>query len=100
MWRTGKKTTGGPSFYFQGKLYFSQNLGPDMTRFTLLFAVTLLIGKTPLAQTKEQIDSIEAEFIKTLKNMARPSDSEIRAHQPPPRMPDTVHFAFVHAYKT
>jgi hypothetical protein len=70
-----------------------------MPRFILLFAVALLIGQTPFAQTPAQIDSLKAEFYKVLKNMPPPSDSEIRAHQPPPRVPDTVHFAHVHAYK-
>lgn len=70
-----------------------------MPRFILLVAVTLLFAKTPIAQTESQIDSIKAEFFKVLKNMPPPSDSEIKAHQPPPRVPDTVHFARVHAYK-
>jgi len=70
-----------------------------MTRFTLLFAAALLIGKPLFAQTKEQIDSINAEFLKALKNTPPPSDVEIRARQPPQKVPDTIHLAYVHAYR-
>ena len=70
-----------------------------MTRFILLLAFTLLVGKTPFAQTRAQIDSLTADIYKKLKNMPPPSDSGIPAYQPPPKVPDTVHYARVHFYK-
>ena len=70
-----------------------------MLRFILLAAVAVLFAKTPLAQTESQIDSIKAESLKVLKNMPPPSDSETRAYQSPPGVPDTVRFARVRAYK-
>jgi len=72
-----------------------------MTRSILLFAVILLAAERPFAQTPQQIDSMKAVFLKAIKNMPRPSDSELKAHQrqPPPRVMDSFHIAYVRAYK-
>jgi hypothetical protein len=70
-----------------------------MHRLILLLTLTLLIAKKPFAQTPAEIDSIRAEIIKHLKDLPKPSDSQIRAYEPPPSVPDTVHYAHVHFYK-
>src|SRR5690242_11724422 len=70
--------------------------------FFLLLCSCILIFETSTAQTKEQIDSLNKEFLKALKNSPpppRPPDSVVRMMNEP-IIPDTVlHFANVPAYK-
>lgn len=55
-----------------------------------------------MAQTKEQIDSLEKEFLKVIKNSPPPPDSILRKKRmmyDEPRTPDTLHFSNIPAYK-
>ena len=54
-----------------------------MHRAILLLTLTLLIAKMPSAQTLAEIDSLKAEVIKHLKDLPKPSDSQIRAYEQP-----------------
>lgn len=72
-----------------------------MFRFLFLIIVGLILRKSAFAQTQKEIDSIKAQIQRLMKNAPRPTDSEIRAHRPPPppTTPDTAHIAWVRAYK-
>lgn len=70
-----------------------------MTRhFILLFTGCMLISGISSAQTREQIDSIRAEYLKALKKLPPPADPNLMKYRSQLHVPDTLHFSRVRPY--
>ena len=66
----------------------------------LLLTFVFLMGGISFAQTQAQLDSLKTAYYKALHTTPQRIDSEMEVDRNRPRIPDTVHYAFPHRYKT